>query len=59
MSTDERVARERVEQACSLIQSAYRLHTLDPAETVRAVKAAIEAGVEQQAGDVVEHLARL
>ncbi len=56
MSTnlDEQEAIRRVESACRLIRSAYRLHTLDPAETLHSVKTAIAWGAEQQAEDIAE-----
>ena len=47
-------AQRRVEKACRLIQSAYRLESLDPKDTMSRVKSAIAAGVEQQADDIRE-----
>jgi hypothetical protein len=52
MTDDERIARERVAAACALIRSAYRLHPLDPRETVRAVVSALTAGAEDMAADI-------
>jgi hypothetical protein len=45
---------EREEKAFRLIRSAYRLHTLDPRQTIASVRAAIAAGVEDQAADTSE-----
>jgi hypothetical protein len=47
-------AQRRVCVACDLIRRAYRLETLDPRETVDAVRSAIAWGVEQQAEDARE-----
>lgn len=54
MSTDERIARQRVDQACQLIRSAYRLHSLDPVETILQVKGSIKWGAQLQAQDIEE-----
>ncbi len=51
---DEREARRRIEEACALIRSAYRLYTLDPQETLSSVRTSIVWGVEQQAEDIAE-----
>lgn len=55
----EQEAQRRVTQACDLIRSAYRLHTLNPEETISAVKTAITLGAEAQAADVAEDVARV
>lgn len=51
-------AQRRVEQACDLIRSAYRLDTLDPKDTISRVQTAIVWGVEQQAEDIREEAFR-
>lgn len=56
MTLNEKEARRRISDACSLIRSAYRLETLDAKETVAMVKSAIMQGVEQQAADVADDL---
>jgi hypothetical protein len=53
----EREAQRRVDEACRLIRSAYRLHTLDPRETLLSVRTAISWGAEQQAADIDELVA--
>ena len=45
-------AQRRVDQACDLIRSAYRLESLNPKDTIAAVKSAIAWGAEQQADDI-------
>jgi hypothetical protein len=45
-------AQRRVDQACDLIRSAYRLETLNPNDTITAVTSAIAWGAEQQADDI-------
>jgi hypothetical protein len=52
--SDESIARDRVERACVLIESADRLHSLDPRETISRVQSAIAAGAEAQAEDIRE-----
>ena len=52
--SDEREAQRRVSQACDLIRSAYRLHSLDPRETLMSVRSAIAAGADEQAADTRE-----
>lgn len=47
-------AQRRVEQACSLIRSAYRLEALEPKDTISRVQTAIAWGAEQQAEDIRE-----
>ena len=54
MSNNEKEARRRISVACDYIRRAYRLETLDPKETINAVKAAIISGSEQQAADIAE-----
>lgn len=54
MNGDEREARRRIEQALRLIESAYRLYSLDPKQTVSNVQAAIAIGAEEQAEDIAE-----
>lgn len=47
-------AQRRVDQACGLIASAYRLETLDPKATIAQVRCAIVKGAEQQAEDTAD-----
>lgn len=54
MDNDEREARRRVEEAMRLIASAYRLHPIDPRDTVARLRSAIAYGVEEQAEDIKE-----
>lgn len=54
MDNDEREAQRRVDQACRLIASAYRLYPLDPKRTVSHVQSAISMGAEQMAEDITE-----
>ncbi len=58
MTTDEKTARDRVQQACRMIRSAYRLHPLDPVDTIISVRSAIEAGTEDLAADLMERARR-
>ncbi len=59
MNADERIAFERLDRACDLIRSAYRLHPLDPAMTVSRVKGAITSGMEDAAEDMAEAVSKL
>lgn len=54
MTNNGREAQRRVDQACNLIASAYRLADLEPESTVRRVRAAIVSGAEQHAADTAE-----
>ena len=56
--TNRKEAQRRVDRACDLIRSAYRLETLDPNETLLSVRAAIKWGAEQQAEDVAAMVAK-
>ena len=47
-------AQRRVDAACRTIQSAYRLHSLDPKDTIDRVRASIAMGAEDQANDISE-----
>lgn len=53
-SLDEQEAQRRVRVACDLIERAYRLHPLDPKETIQSVRFAISAGAEQMAEDLAD-----
>jgi hypothetical protein len=57
VTNNEREAQRRVNKACSLIRSAYRLADLDPAETLLSVRTAIVWGAEQAAVDVADAVA--
>jgi hypothetical protein len=50
----QREAERRIETACDLIRSAYRLHPLDPQETLSHVQTAIGWGAEEMASDLRE-----
>jgi hypothetical protein len=54
VTNTEREAQRRVNEACRLIASAYRLEYLVPSETVNAVRSAIVAGMEQATEDARE-----
>lgn len=56
MSTDERIATARIEDAARLVESAYRLYTLDPERTLAAIRVAIVSGVEEQLADIKERV---
>lgn len=58
MDNTEREAQRRVYEACRLIESAYRLHPLDPKRTVSDVQSAISTGAEQMAADITEEAFR-
>lgn len=49
---NEREAQRRVDNACALIRSAYRLADLDPKQTISQVETAIIWGAEQAAEDI-------
>ena len=51
---DRQEAQRRVNKACDLIRSAYRLHTLDPKQTIESVRTSIAWGVELQAEDAAD-----
>lgn len=51
-------ARRRITKACDLIRSAYRLHSLDPRDTISRVQFAIAEGAESQAEDIREEAFR-
>lgn len=53
-SLDEQEAQRRVNQACDLIRSAYRLYTLDPKQTIQSVRSSIAWGAELQAEDTAD-----
>ena len=55
---DRKEAQRRVDAACRMISSAYRLHPLDPKETVSSVQSAIAIGAEQLAEDLAEEAFR-
>jgi hypothetical protein len=54
LSLDEQEAQRRVRVACDLIRSAYRLHSLNPKETISSVQTSIAWGAEEQAEDIRE-----
>ncbi len=58
MSNNEREAHRRVDEACALIRSAYRLASLTPADTLANVRMAIASGEEQYANDLADELRR-
>lgn len=45
-------AKRREEKAMDLIRSAYRLHPLEPAQTIQKVRTAIAWGAEELAEDI-------
>lgn len=51
MSVDHE-AQRRIDQACDLIRSAFRLGASDPKQTIQRVRAAISSGAEQYAQDM-------
>ena len=55
---NEKEAQRRVDQACLLIRSAYRLADLRPQETLASVRSAIVAGAEEAAEDTAEEARR-
>lgn len=58
VSNNEHEARRRVDAACSMIASAYRLYPLEPRQTIQSVRTAITMGAEEMALDLAEEADR-
>jgi hypothetical protein len=59
MNVNRSEAERRVRKAYSLIESAFRLHEVDPVWVVEGVKAAMIEGAQQAADDVREDVEKI
>lgn len=57
MTQEEKTAHARQEEALELIRRAYRLHPLDPEETISGVRTAIADGLQAMCDDLNEQAA--